>query len=52
MKQLTITISFKKSNETEIELYNFLLQKSSYSGYIKDLLKIMMEKEQRENGKR
>ena len=51
MKQLTITISFKNSNVTEIELYKWLSEKSSYSGFVKDELKKIMEKEKRENGK-
>ena len=51
MKQLTVTISFKNSN-ADLQIYQWLLQKSSYSGYIKDLLKREMEKEQIENAKR
>ena len=52
MKPLTITLSFKNTNSTEVEMYNWLLQKSSYSGFVKDILKKEMEKENKENGKR
>lgn len=51
MKQLTVTISFKNSN-ADLQIYSWLLQKSSYSGYIKDLLRKEIEKESLENGKR
>ena len=51
MKQLTVTISFKNSN-ADLQIYSWLLQKSSYSGYIKDLLRKEMERENEENGKR
>ena len=46
-----ISLSFKNSN-ADLQIYQWLLQKSSYSGYIKDLLKREMEKEQIENAKR
>ena len=52
MKQLTITISFKSSNEAEVELYQWLLQRSCMSGFVKDELKKIMKKEKLENGKR
>lgn len=51
MKPLTITLSFKNTNSTEVEMYNWLLQKSSYSGFVKDILKKEMEKENKENAK-
>lgn len=44
MKALTITVSFKNT-DAELQIYNFLLQKSSFSGYIKDVIKKEMEKE-------
>ena len=50
-KAMTITISFKSSNESEIELYNFLSKHSCMSGYVKDILKKEMEKENKENAK-
>ena len=51
MKQLTVTISFKNSN-ADLQIYSWLLQKSSYSGYIKDLLRKEIEKEKLEDVKR
>ena len=51
MKPLVISVSFKNS-DADLQIYQWLLQKSSYSGYIKDLLKKEMEKENLENGKR
>lgn len=51
MKPTIISLSFKKS-DADLKIYQWLLQKSSYSGYIKDLLKREMEKEILENGKR
>ena len=51
MKALTITISFKNTNTTDVEMYQWLLQKSSYSGFVKDILKKEMEKENKENVK-
>ena len=51
MKALTITLSFKNTNSTEVEMYNWLLQKSSYSGFVKDILKKEMEMENKENAK-
>ena len=50
-KAMTITISFKSSNESEIELYSFLSKHSCMSGYVKDILKKEMEKENKENAK-
>ena len=52
MKQLTITISFKSSNQSEVELYKWLLEHSCMSGFVKDELKKLMKKENEENGKR
>ena len=50
-KSNIISVSFKNSI-ADLQIYQWLLQKSSYSGYIKDLLKREMEKEKLENGKR
>lgn len=44
MKTLKITVSFKNTAD-EIELYAWLTEKSSYSGYLKDILKREMKKE-------
>ena len=48
---IIISLSFKRT-DSDMEIYQFLSQKSSYSGYIKDLIKKEMEKEKLENGKR
>lgn len=45
MKALTVTISFKNTSQEEVKLYKWLTEKSSYSGYLKDLLKREMKKE-------
>ena len=50
-KSNIISVSFKNSI-ADLQIYQWLLQKSSYSGYIKDLLKREMEKEKLENAKR
>lgn len=49
MKPLSITVSFK-NNEEEFILFNWINKKSAKAGYIKDLLKREMEKEN-ESGK-
>lgn len=44
-KPIVIHLSFKKNNELDMKLYNWLQNKSSKSGFIKDILKQEMEKE-------
>ena len=44
MKANIITISFKNTVE-DIKLYSWIIQKSSLSGFIKDVLKKEYEKE-------
>ncbi|MGL5190898.1 MAG: hypothetical protein ACRC7S_14750 [Cetobacterium sp.] len=50
MKTLKVTVSFKNTAE-EIELYAWLIKKSSYSGYLKDLIKKEMDNEIKNNGR-
>jgi len=44
-KPIVIHVSFKRNNDLDMELYNWLNNKSSKSGYIKDVLKLAMENE-------
>lgn len=46
--KIVIHLSFKESID-DLKLYNWLCTKSSKSGFIKDVLRIEMQKEEQKN---
>lgn len=47
--KLIIHVSFKTENIEDIKLYNWICQKSSKSGFIKDIMRAEMIKEEQKN---
>ena len=47
--KLIVHVSFKTENIEDIKLYNWICQKSSKSGFIKDIMRAEMLKEKQKN---
>lgn len=47
--KLIVHVSFKTKNIEDIKLYNWICQKSSKSGFIKDIMRAEMLKEEQKN---
>lgn len=46
--KIVIHVSFKETVD-DLKLYNWICSKSSKSGFIKDILKVEMQKEEQKN---